>query len=412
MSTQIFGEIEEFPENGEYDSIHSFAGTTQLLQPENQSLLLMMSPLKEGAKVSRSSIEMLSILADAAREEQEKMSNLILKLKTEEPVPAPVSKFRNRRLTYGDEPIFSPVKGSAPVASKPQQNYQTTFYASSELGATLKGKIEPPFPSHVLGTFSCHGIEPCPDDYPLGDGGYDGEDVFGSVGEGISQKINQDRGCVVYPYHRSNEEALFMVLDGHGPQGDLVAEFVMRQIVVSLEKDPELQTNPSSALKTAYLTTNTALLLTTLQFMSSGCTCVSIYVQKTQLFIAHVGDSRAVLAFEDEHGAIVVKNLTKVCGKSWSPLLSQSLRIRYDWRYQDHKPDDPFEHDRIVSWGGFVRPAAEVGLSARVYLDPEFKMMGLAMSRSLGFARYNQKNAPTLPLPLPLPRSGLQEIMP
>jgi serine/threonine protein phosphatase PrpC len=34
----------------------------------------------------------------------------------------------------------------------------------------------------------------------------------------------------VYPYRSSDEEALFMVLDGHGEQGDRISEFVMRQV--------------------------------------------------------------------------------------------------------------------------------------------------------------------------------------
>jgi hypothetical protein len=37
-------------------------------------------------------------------------------------------------------------------------------------------------------------------------------------------------GCVVYPYRSSEDEALFMVLDGHGEQGDRISEFVMRQV--------------------------------------------------------------------------------------------------------------------------------------------------------------------------------------
>ena len=59
------------------------------------------------------------------------------------------------------------------------------------------------------------GIEPGEDE--------DGEDA-------VHDKINQDRGCVVYPYRSSDEEALFMVLDGHGEQGDRISEFVMRQV--------------------------------------------------------------------------------------------------------------------------------------------------------------------------------------
>lgn len=46
----------------------------------------------------------------------------------------------------------------------------------------------------------------------------------------MHDKINQDRGCVVYPYRSSDDEALFMVLDGHGEQGDRISEFVMRQV--------------------------------------------------------------------------------------------------------------------------------------------------------------------------------------
>ena len=60
------------------------------------------------------------------------------------------------------------------------------------------------------------GIEPGEDE--------DGEDA-------VHDKINQDRGCVVYPYRSSEDEALFMVLDGHGEQGDRISEFVMRQVI-------------------------------------------------------------------------------------------------------------------------------------------------------------------------------------
>ena len=32
------------------------------------------------------------------------------------------------------------------------------------------------------------------------------------------------------PYRSKPEESLFMVLDGHGEQGDRISEFVMRQV--------------------------------------------------------------------------------------------------------------------------------------------------------------------------------------
>ncbi|KAJ1393681.1 phosphatase 2C-like domain-containing protein, partial [Ochromonadaceae sp. CCMP2298] len=173
-------------------------------------------------------------------------------------------------------------------------------------------------------------------------------------------KINQDRGCVVYPYNGKKDEALFIVLDGHGDQGDLISEFVMRQIVISLEKDPQLNEDPVSALKNAFVQTNAALLVTKINYITSGCTTVAVYVRNNKLWVANVGDSRAVMAY-----------------KEGDKMLSKDLS-------RDHKPDDPEEMARIISWGGFVCPPAEEGLSARVYLDSQFTMIGLAMARSIG----------------------------
>lgn len=48
-----------------------------------------------------------------------------------------------------------------------------------------------------MGTYSCHGVEPS----------YHDED-------GVTAKINQDRGCVVYPFKEDSRHALFSVFDG------------------------------------------------------------------------------------------------------------------------------------------------------------------------------------------------------
>lgn len=50
----------------------------------------------------------------------------------------------------------------------------------------------------------------------------------------------------------------------------------------------------------------------------------------------------------------------------------------------DQNPDSPGEQDRIERCGGYVSPPPEVGLSARVWLDSECTQIGLAMSRSIG----------------------------
>jgi len=97
-----------------------------------------------------------------------------------------------------------------------------------------------------------------------------------------------------------------------------------------------------------------------IDYMTSGCTCVAVYMVNKKIYIASVGDSRTVLGTMS-NGVVTAKELTR-----------------------DHKPDNPKEEERIKACGGFVKPPAEAGLSARVYLDSSFTMIGLAMSRSLG----------------------------
>ena len=100
-----------------------------------------------------------------------------------------------------------------PKTPDKKMSKRTTIYASSEIG--VKQETTAPFHPSIMGTYSCHGIEPDPEEE-----------------DGIHEKINQDRGCVVFPFHAKSgvDEALFVVLDGHGEQGDRVAEFVMRQV--------------------------------------------------------------------------------------------------------------------------------------------------------------------------------------
>jgi serine/threonine protein phosphatase PrpC len=297
---------------------------------------------------AKTSSQLLSMVSDEVLDEKGKIENFINQLKAGEVQTKNLTEFRQRRLTYSQqaqEEVTSPIK--QPMR---EPKSRTTIFASSEIGVIQEKK--PPFPFHILGTYSCHGIEP-------------GYDEF----ETIHEKINQDRGCIVYPYNSKRDEALLMVLDGHGEHGDKVSEFVMRQIVVSLEKDPVLNEDPIQALKNSYLTTNTALLVTDIHYMTSGCTCVTIYLKGNTLYVANAGDSRAVMARDEgangkadnENGRFIARNLTR-----------------------DHKPDDPDEQARIEQWGGFVCPPYEEGLSARVYLDPHFTMIGLAMSRSIG----------------------------
>jgi protein phosphatase 2C family protein 2/3 len=89
-------------------------------------------------------------------------------------------------------------------------------------------------------------------------------------------------------------------------------------------------------------------------------------MQGRKLTVANAGDSRAVLARR-----CPMKN-------------EQEDKIKAIDLSIDQNPDSPGEQQRIESCGGYVSPPPDVGLSARVWLDPEFTHIGLAMGRSLG----------------------------
>ena len=73
-----------------------------------------------------------------------------------------------------------------------------------------------PFPRDIVGTFSCHGVEPIYDE----DDSYlpleDKDEGTSSVQKKLTMaaKINQDRGGVAFPYGNSTRTALFAVYDG------------------------------------------------------------------------------------------------------------------------------------------------------------------------------------------------------
>jgi hypothetical protein len=79
-----------------------------------------------------------------------------------------------------------------------------------------------PFPRDIVGTFSCHGVEPIYDsDYRPEDEEEGAADTWVVDGEedGVEKpttaaKINQDRGGVAFPYGNCARTALFAVYDG------------------------------------------------------------------------------------------------------------------------------------------------------------------------------------------------------
>jgi len=269
---------------------------------------------------------------------------------------ANASNFRARRLSVSETEKHNSEKmaglsvgdASSPAA-KPSRPRRMSM--SPEMGV-IKPKALLPFPLETVGTYSCHGVEP---------GMRQGE---------TSAKINQDRGCVCYPFGPADSGvtmALFCVFDGHGAQGDKVSHYTMNTLQQLLEDHPNLIDNPEKAMKDVFLKTDNMLKKdASIDAELSGTTAVvCLFVadekKKLKVWTANVGDSRAVVG---------QKKMNKKIAKNLS---------------EDQKPDTPAEKRRIVSKGGHVSPPEEEwGGPARVWLDSNMTLPGLAMARSIG----------------------------
>jgi len=267
--------------------------------------------------------------------------------------PSKESGFRARRLSVTDKAsaeqlaAMTLAEGSGAASTPPPKMKARRMSVSPEIGA--KATVAPPFPTDVVGTFSCHGVEP---------GARQGE----SHG-----KINQDRGCVVSPFAEPEgcdyKQALFCVYDGHGQLGDKASEFTMNKVQELLEGFFSNGLSEEEALQKAFVGTDDLLKKDKIDAELSGTTAAVMLYRVTggakhEAWVAWAGDSRVVYCDPNAKAQ--------------------------DWSH-DHKPDTPKEMERIKKAGGFVSPPEEEwGGPARVWLDRDMTLPGLAMARSIG----------------------------
>mmetsp|Transcript_16762 Transcript_16762/g.30464 ORF Transcript_16762/g.30464 Transcript_16762/m.30464 type:complete len:465 (-) Transcript_16762:78-1472(-) len=223
-----------------------------------------------------------------------------------------------------------------------------------------------PFSRDVVGTYSCHGVEPLYED----DEDEDTDDAVDVTSDDeetgtIVAKINQDRGGVAFPYGHSLKTALFAAYDGHGDGGELVSQFALYEVQHRLEKHASFNTDIEKAFKETFISVDESLKTEPdIEPLFAGATACAALLRDNKLIVANCGDSRAVIASRVKEG-----------GKE--NFMAHDLTV-------DQNPDSPGEQERIEQAGGFVSPAPEPGLSARVWVDKKLTQIGLAMSRSIG----------------------------
>lgn len=209
---------------------------------------------------------------------------------------------------------------------------------------------------------------------------------IGDLGVKISSCIfpHQDlqasspKQCQDNAFTIENSNFIFATLfDGHGPAGQEVVQHCESLMNAYLESEPFVESIGSEYLEDLFMYCDDELVEASesIDFRHSGTTAVSIIVSPKYLYVASVGDSKAVLGTAS--GSLVVS------GKG----LKNGIRVLEALQLTvDQKPNLEDEMSRIVKCGGIVSRALDDAGNPhgpyRVFCKEN--KLGLAMSRSLG----------------------------
>ena len=192
-----------------------------------------------------------------------------------------------------------------------------------------------------------------------------GKDSYGMT------KINQDSYLVLTNINSLINFNVFAVFDGHGPQGHLVSQYLVKYFTDFFNNNKDIKKCQSeSDVFNLFLRSNYKLLKDTIinseaklkeekdiDIEYSGSTCCMVIQVWQKIICANVGDSRAILLSEIIREEII------------------NLSI-------DHKPE------RIKKYGGIVEKCLyEEGVRDgpyRVWNSSKQEYPGLAVSRSIG----------------------------
>ena len=199
--------------------------------------------------------------------------------------------------------------------------------------------------------------------------------------ESGNKKTNQDSFVFKTNINNIRDFNIFGVLDGHGPDGHYISQFASEFIPSHIINNPEIKTltdpekiynklkeNKCRIITESFIEADNKLKNVNFNAMESGSTCTLVIHIGSHIICANVGDSRAIVVF-DEKGHNNVDNYKE-----------RPLSI-------DYKPELPEETNRILRSGGVVAKINnELGIGVgpyRVWAKGK-DYPGLAMSRSIG----------------------------
>ena len=196
-----------------------------------------------------------------------------------------------------------------------------------------------------------------------------------------NSKTNQDTYIALTSINSIKDFDIFAVLDGHGPEGHLVSQFVSKFIQIQFQTHPTLQkiknldiiyekliSKDYAIIKDIFLNADNSLRYEDIDSKNSGTTCVLVIHVGQHIICANTGDSRAILIFDEEND----KDL------KFSKVFPLSF---------DSKPEKNGEKERILKMGGIVEKIKNKfgqGVGPFRVWEKDKDYPGLAMSRSLG----------------------------
>jgi len=180
-----------------------------------------------------------------------------------------------------------------------------------------------------------------------------------------AKKRNQDRSVIHRLTTQAEEESgdsevVLGVFDGHGDNGEEVAEFLNVRLAHHASTEDlraQLRSDPVAALKSLFdrLAADLAQEAPTIDCYISGSTACLAHIWNSKLTVGNLGDTRAVLASYPEAGK---KDKDKDKDQD-GPVKERSAKANVITR--DHTCQEEEEKERILAAGGRVESLFENG---------------------------------------------------